>query len=217
MDDLDVLAQEFKRQSGRHDGSQAVAGMSSGLGLLSDTLYLRLHQDVEDVFGTDSMFTPVSETKSLVRTRDEIRMFQVAESAAAVRQFSYWPPENDGYVQWLANLVLGESPLSPPHRQSIEGYLSKTTQTRRLAFTDVLANVLPESRRAPLVLFLLFPLAVQVVTAMAFGDHSGEKKLRSGQIELLPIIPSCHQCHGQVLENGQCCRSCANPLWPLPV
>jgi hypothetical protein len=213
MDDPNALIREFQQQSGRHDGAQAVAGISSGLERLSDTLYLRLHQDVERAKGIDSMLAPISETKSLLYTKNEIGIYQVAESAAAVRQFGYWHAENESYVRWLARLSLGESPLGLPHREQIEVYLRQADRARWLAFTDVLAKVLPESRQAPLVLFPLFSLAVQVVTALAFGNRPDAERLRAQQIELLPMIPSCHQCHGQVLDNGACCDGCANPLW----
>jgi hypothetical protein len=213
MYDPDVLVEEFQQQSGRHDGPQVVTGLRSGLALLSDILYSRLHEDVEKAFGADSMLLPVSETRTCVQTKTEIALYQVAESAAAVRQLGCWAAKDDGYVPWLAKLTLGESPLSEPHRQRIDGYMSKTAHARRLALTDVLAKVLPEARRAPLVLFLLFPLAVQIATALAFGDHPTADRLRASQVDHLPIIPSCHQCRGRVLENGESCRSCANPLW----
>ena len=30
---------------------------------------------------------------------------------------------------------------------------------------------------------------------------------------LLSIIRDCAECHGSVLENGEQCRNCGNPLW----
>jgi hypothetical protein len=122
---------------------------------------------------------------------------------------------HDWYVPWLVKLCLGESPPSDAQRERIDDYLAKTADARRLAMTDVLASVLPESARAPLVLFLLFPLAVEIVTVVAFGDTGGAEKLRAAQIGHLPKISRCRQCHGRVLDNGETCRQCANPLWKI--
>jgi hypothetical protein len=213
MYDPTVFAQEFEQHSGRRDGLQVVAGLRSGLGLLCDLLCARLHEDVERIFGADSMLVPVSKMRSLLETRAEIALYEAAESAAAVRRLGYWPVDNDVYAPWLARLMLGESPPSEPHRQRIDGYLSKPADARRLVFTDVLAKALPESCRAPLVLFLLFPLAVEIATALAFGDRPTADKLRASQVEHLPVISGCHKCRGRVLENGEMCRQCANPLW----
>jgi hypothetical protein len=91
--------------------------------------------------------------------------------------------------------------------------LSRTDKVRRLALTDILVSVLPESRRAPLVLFLLFPLAVQIATAAAFGDDAMAARLRAMQIDLLPIISACRECRGRILEPGRSCPSCNGPLW----
>jgi len=159
------------------------------------------------------MLMPTSEMKSRLATRTEIGLYQVAESAMVVRQRGYLPGGSDWYVPWLAGLRLGESPLDPVHRRRVEAYLAKKDKARRLALTDVLVSVLPESRRAPLVLFLLFPLAVQIATAKAFGDDAGAARLRGMQVDLLPIISACRECEGEVLEPGRTCRSCSNPLW----
>jgi len=213
MTDFERFAGDFERQSGRQDGPAVTTGLNTGLELLSSLLYARLHEDVERTVGEDSMLMPPSELKSRLRTMTEISLYQVAESATAARQWGYLPAGAEWYIPWLAGLRLGQSPLEPAQQQRIDGYLAKTSQARRLALTDVLVSVLPESRRAPLVLFLLFPLAVQIVTAKAFGDDAGAKRLRGLQIDLLPIITGCHQCRGNVLDLGQTCPLCSNPLW----
>ena len=213
MNDLDLLATEFVQHTGRHNAPQAVAGLNAGLSLLGDLLYLRLHEDVEKALGVDSMLVPVSESKTRWVAKIEIGLYQIAESAAAARQFGYLVSGDDWYAPWLGKLLLGEISLSKVHCDRIEGYLSKTARARELRLTNLLALALPESRHAPLVLFLLFPLAVQIATALAFGDHPAADRLRASQVDHLPIIPSCHECHGRVLENGASCRICANPLW----
>jgi hypothetical protein len=63
--------------------------------LLSDLLYLRLHEDVEKAIGIDSMLAPLSETKSQSITKIEIGLYQIAESAATIRQFGYLPAGDD--------------------------------------------------------------------------------------------------------------------------
>jgi hypothetical protein len=213
MDDIDRFAQELEQQCGRRDGLQVVKGMQSGLELLNGLLHSRLDEDVKRVFGEDSMLVSASQLRNALRTKTEISLYEVAESAAAIQNFRYWPAGNNACVPWLAKVVLNEPSLNDSHRQKIEGYLSRTARMRRLLFTDVLVKVLPESRRAPLILFLLFPLAVQIAAAMAFGDRTTAERLRASQIEHLSVIASCRECRGRVLENGQSCPQCGNPLW----
>ena len=213
MSDIERFAGEFQRHSGRNDGPRVAASLNADLNVLNELLFRRLHDDVERVIGADSMLVPASELKSRAITKKEIALYQVAESAATVRQRGYLPADADWYVPWLAGLQLDESPLEPAHRQRIDAYLSMTDHDRRLALTDVLVSVLRESRRAPLVLFLLFPLAVQIATATAFGDEAGARRLRASQVELLPVISDCRECQGQVLDSGQTCGTCSNPLW----
>ncbi len=76
-----------------------------------------------------------------------------------------------------------------------------------------MARVVSESRRAPLVLFRLMPLAVEIVTTLAFGDSPKAAQLRNRQTVLLPAILDCHHCRGKLLDNGEQCPECGNPLW----
>ena len=122
-------------------------------------------------------------------------------------------PDDRWYVRWLAGLRLGESQVDAKVIDQLTDYLSKTPQQRKLAFTDVLVKVIPDSRRAPLILFELFPLSVHIVTAMALTDHARAFELRRQQLVHQPAIGDCHSCHGQVLENGEQCQGCGNPLW----
>ena len=63
------------------------------------------------------------------------------------------------------------------------------------------------------MLFRLLPLAVEIVTALGFGDSPEAEDVRHRQIDILPAIADCEQCRGKLLENGQQCPECGNPLW----
>jgi len=210
---LAQLAEEFGRRAGRTDGLRVASGLAAGLTLLRKLLYSRLHEDVERIVGRDSMLMPVSEKKAEVSTKIEIEMYQIAESAAAARESRYLPAVDDWYRDWLVRLRLGPSPVEPRVQERVVDYLAKTPDQRRLAFSTVLARTLAESRRAPLVLFHLFPLSVQIATALAFGDTQAASKARGQQVILLPAIGDCRQCRGKVLDNGEQCPGCGNPLW----
>ena len=92
-------------------------------------------------------------------------------------------------------------------------YVSKSADDQRLAFGNILATALPEASRAPLVLLRLVPAAVQIATALAFGKSADAQQWRHEQTEILPSIPDCYRCHGKLLENGEQCTMCGNPLW----
>jgi hypothetical protein len=92
-------------------------------------------------------------------------------------------------------------------------YASQNIEERRLKFVSVLQRTIPQSARAPLVLFRLFPRSVRILAAVAFADPLSAQKLRNEQIGFLPAISDCHECHGQVLDNDEICRCCGNPLW----
>ena len=159
------------------------------------------------------MFMPVSEQKAEVTTLTEIELFQIAESAAAARDCGYAGEAHEWYLGWLVRLRLGHAPAEPRIDARLADYLAKTPEGRRLAFSTVLARVLPESRQAPLVLFQLYPLAVQIATAVAFGDSRAASAARSQQLAILPSIGDCRPCHGKVLDSGEQCPGCGNPLW----
>jgi hypothetical protein len=207
--------EQFNRRENRGDGVRVAASLVGGLTLLRESLYARIHLDVERVFGTDSMLVPVSKVKTQQRVKAEIEVYQVAESAMAVRQQGYVRADAEWYAGWLARLRLGDAWKEGGRDQRLAHYTSKTPDDRRLSFTDVLARALPESRQAPLVLFRLLPPAVQIATALAFGDHPRAATLRDRQVAHLPAIGDCRQCQGKVLENGEQCQGCGNPVWKL--
>lgn len=205
--------EEFNRLFRRSDGAMLVGSLAGGLTLLRDLLYVRLHEDVEEAVGTDSMLRPASEQKVEQQSKLEIDIYQVVESAATVEQRGYLGGGAGQFRDWLARLRLDEMATQRKVLDRIARYVSLPPERRRLALTDVLSRVLPESREAPLVLFRLIPLAVATVTSAAFGDHRGASEARTAQISLLPAIADCRHCRGAVLENGEECHACGNPLW----
>ena len=206
-------AEAFNRHENRGDAARVTAVLADGLSVLCNTLYRRVHYDVQRIIGMDSMLAPVSEERSEKTTKVEIELYQIAVSAAAVRQREYVATDDDWYLQWLTRLRLGEARAGSKAAERLAYYLSKTSRERRLAFTDVLANVLAESRKAPLVLFRLVPPAVEIVTALAFGDRTGAAEARNRQMDYLPPIRDCRECRGGLLAGGEQCEQCGNPLW----
>ena len=206
------LVAEFERHENRKDGQRLVSSLDTGLSVLRDLCYGRTHFDVEQLVGTDSMLMPLSEPKTQHATRMQIELFQVVESTAAARERRYVSSE-EWYLNWLARFRLGDAADKDKTVKEIATYRGMKPDGRRLAFMDVLMKVLPESHTAPLVLFQLLPVAVHIATAIAFGDANTAAKLRKRQETILPAIADCHACHGRVLNNGEICDVCSNPLW----
>lgn len=206
-------AAELNQREHRGDGEAIVNALVAGLNVLERSLYFRLHHDVELIVGMDSMLMPVSERRTQVRVEREIELYHVVESTAAVREFQLLKAPADWYPAWLAHLRLGPAEGDPDREMRIDKYLVRPLDQRRLAFADVMSRILPESRRAPLVLFRLFPLAVQVATAQAFSNSAVASDLRKQQAREQPAILDCRQCRGELLEPGMPCRECGNPLW----
>ena len=204
--------EEFQRHENRTDGERVVTSLDSGLSVLRDLLYGRLHYDVEQIVGTDSMLIPLSEAKTQRATKAQIEVYQVIESTWAVQERQY-VSSTDWYLDWLTRFRLGEMAGKEKIRNEIAAYRGMKPHGRRLAFTDVLMRVLPESRKAPMVLFQLVPLAIQIATAVAFGDDAAAAELRQQQRSILPSIADCPACHGAVLNNADLCDTCSNPLW----
>ena len=208
-----AAASDFDQHEHRTDGMRIVDSLNEGLTLLRELLYLRLHKELEKVLGVDSMLTPISEIKTRQQVKTEIELYQAAESASAVVEMAYARNDGHWYLHWLAGIRLGQAALDEQHCQRLVRYAGQDLDHRRLTLTNVLVAVLPEARRAPLVLFRLFPLAVHVATAIAFGDEASALRIRASQTECLPAIEDCTQCRGQVLNNGNQCTICGNPLW----
>jgi hypothetical protein len=212
-DRLAEAGEQFNRSEGRKDGAKVASRLSDGLTILRESLYLRIHEDVEKHIGRDSMLSPVSEIKAQRLVITEIEIYQAVESTIGAKQAGYVKRAEDWYLPWLLWFRLGERGQSPEAKDRGNLYLSKGPDERRLAFMDVLAHALPESRKTPLVLFQLLPLAVRIATAIAFGDQVAAQGLRKEQAAILPAVADCRQCRGQVLDSAEQCRTCGNPLW----
>ena len=206
-------AEEFNQHEGRSDGVEVAGSLAGGMTILRDALYKRLYEDVQRAVGADSTLAPLSEEKSERLAKIEIELYQIAVSAAAAGDFDYVAPADPWYWQWLTRLRLGLLQPDAKIGVRVEHYLSKTRDQRRLTFLNVMSRVVSESRRAPLVLFRLMPLAVEIVTSLAFGDSPQATQLRHRQAVLLPAIVDCHHCRGKLLDNGEQCPECGNPLW----
>lgn len=212
-DSLAAAVEAFNQRQNRTDGDRVVACLSNGLTILRQLTYDRIHRDVEREIGADSMLMPVSEAKSRLRTTVEIEAFQIAESAAAARDQGYVNGQDEWYLDWLAGVRLTAREFDPKLRDRCRDYLAQSADERRLAFTDALNRVLPESRQAPLVLFRLLPIGIRLSTALAFSDRTTAEGLRRQQIAILPSIADCQQCHGRIIECLEQCPTCGNPLW----
>jgi hypothetical protein len=208
-----LATEEFNSHESRSDGVQVASSLSAGLTILRDALYARVHDDVERVLGMDSALAPLSYEKTERIAKAEIDIFQVAASAVAARDCGYVSTPDHWYPQWLVRFRLGELCSQPKVVSRLEHYLSRTSDSRRLMFTNVLAHAVPESRQAPLVLFRLHPLAVEIATALAFRGRVGATQIRKQQVAELPEIRDCQACRGALLDNGEQCRACGNPLW----
>jgi len=205
-------AAELNEHEHRTDAARVTTSLSAGLSVLRDSFYRRLHDDVQRIIGQDSMLAPVSRPKSETLTKLETELYQIAESTIAARAGGYVSDEA-WYGQWLLGLRLGASAKNVKAQERFAYYVAREDRDRRLALSNLLARIFPESRKVPLILFHLLPLAVHVATALAFGDQAGAAALRDQQVAQLPAILDCRQCHGAVLDNGKQCSLCANPLW----
>lgn len=203
---------DFNGHEKRSDGVQVASSLSGGLTFLRDALYSRVHDEVEMAVGMDSMLMPISALKAEQATKDEIEVYQIVVSASTVAECGY-VKNGDWYLRWLTEFRLGSFASDAKINARLQAYLGQKADARRLAFTDVLTKVLPESRRAPLVLYRLHPLAVELATALAFGDVAHATEIRNRQRADLPSIRDCHQCHGKLVDNGEQCPVCGNPLW----
>lgn len=208
-----AAAAELERMYPRQDGATVVNLLADGLSSLRDLLYTRVHGDVEQRVGLDSMLVSAAALKQPELGRNEIELYQIAESAATVAELKYLDSSDSWYLDWLARLRLGEAHGNSAVANRFSYYLARSADDRRRAFAQILERSLPEAAHAPLVIYRLFPLAVSAATSLAFGDHAGAEAARKRQVVFLPGIADCPHCHGRVLSNEEKCHQCGNPFW----
>ncbi len=206
-------AKQLARKQPELDAERITASLSDGLNTLRQLMFTRIHEDVEDNLGRDSMLLPVSVRESELAAKREIECFHVATAGRANQDHQHVACDLSWYVRWLAHLRLGEAVNDPKYRRRVRHYLRESEDEARLNFSRHLESVFPEASRAPLILYQLFPLAVRIVCAIAFGRHLEASELRNRQAFWLAVINDCHECHGRPLDNGEQCQVCGNPLW----
>lgn len=189
----------------------------SGLTTLRELLLTRLHSDVEVEFGIDSAVTPAS-TSAMIRemgqAAEEIEAYSMVLVVDEATRSGYARGEMDWFRNWLLRLRWGDE-MNSATLARMQAYEQHSDSERRRMFASYLEQAIPEATRTPLIIYRLFPRAVRIVTALAFGDTLRAREIRGEQISYLPVIGDCHHCHGLPLENGETCVACGNPLWKL--
>jgi hypothetical protein len=208
-----AAAAQLAKQQPNMAAEQVTQSLVYGMNTLRRLLFERIHRDVEENVGHDSMLLPVSVEKTELAAKNEIESFQVSVAALFVRDKQYVDCDTKWFVSWLASLRLEEAIDDTRWRRRIRHYLAMSDDELRLGFSRNLENVFPEARLAPLILYRLFPLSVRIVTAVAFGQHLDAAELRNRQTFWLPAIGDCPECHGRPLDNGDSCAGCGNPIW----
>jgi hypothetical protein len=206
-------AVEFDRQLQRADGQRVAGMLTDGYNALRELFLARVSVDPEQEVGMDSMLSPVSMLKAEARAKAEIDIFMVAEACDAARDRRYVPDVDGWFQPWLTRLRLGEFGVNDAVSQRLEHYRGCAADDRRKAFVMVLERTMPSARQAPLIVYRLLPIAVSIATALAFDDLPSATDGRKRQVALLPGITDCHRCHGGLLETGEKCQNCGNPMW----
>ncbi len=209
---FDELAAEFNAQVPGDRGLRVATSLTAGLNFLRGQMFTRVHNDVERRFGCDSMLAPLSQSGSEAHVKSEIEVFQVAQGFACLREHQLLSG-GAWFGDWLAKLRLAEGWDGSQVRRRLSLYGELDADERRLAFSNILERRLPEARLAPLVVYRLFPLAVDLCIVLALDDFLLANEIRHRQATILPILLDCHECHAKPLENGERCMSCGNPLW----
>lgn len=205
---------ELQAKAPQIDSSVVVHSIMVGLTHLRNLLVARAHDDVEQHYGSDSLLgTSLTEIERRAqRAKAEVEAYSCVVIHDQVSRGGYLENADEWFLDWIFRLRLG-SGYKPVFDKRVSYYHTQDIEERRLRFMSVLQRSIPESARAPLVLFRLYPRSVRIVAAVAFGDLLGARKIRSEQISLLPAISDCHECHGRLLDFDETCRCCGNPLW----
>lgn len=205
-------AEDFNEIQHSDRGAPLVESISAGLNLVRELSFLRIHNDVERYFGLDSMSVPLSLGDSEREAKVEIDVWQVIEGAIYAHSQGY-VDDLDWMRKWLGTLRLGRIMENDSVQRRAEQYMELNDEDRRRHFAQRLEHVYQEASRAPLVLYQLWPQSIRIVTAIAFGNVDDANKLRKDQAFWLPGIMDCPKCRGAVLDNGEWCGECENPIW----
>jgi len=204
---------EFNTHESRTDGARVVASLLAGMDTLSDLIVDRVAIEPGTMYGVDSMIMPTSFVQGHAIATLEIELLQIVQVAEAAHAHNYLRTADDWFTRWLVAVRLPERWNEPAVISRLAVYKAQPADARRLSFETALQRALPQSAQAPLALFRLFPLAVDIATAIAFGGASDAAAGRKQQREVLPNLADCTECRGALLENGEECRQCGNPLW----
>ncbi len=205
-------AATFGIHENRGDALRVINSLCDGLDLLRESFYARVHLDVENIIGADSMMIPLSAIHTEEVTLTEIDAYLVSETVAEIRTAKY-VADDEWFCRWLRDLRLTGAPSDRPIDERLTTYLSKQPDDRRRTFSLTLERTFPEARRSPLIVYRLLPLAATIVASLAFGDIPRAEAARRRQTSWLPHISDCHECHGRLMENGEKCPQCGNPFW----
>ncbi len=185
----------------------------SGLETLADLMLDRVAIEPGTMFGVDSMIMPSSFVERHAVATLEIELFQAAIASETAARHGYLRSDDSWFPRWLIAARLPERHTEPAVIARLTVYRAQPPDARRLTLETAFERALPQAAHAPLVLFQLFPLAVEIVTAIAFGAVADAEAARKRQREALPNLADCTACRGALLENGDDCRQCGNPLW----
>ena len=207
-----TAAEEFDHHEHRSDGLQVIESLCGGLTLIRDAVYARVHADVERRMGMDSMIFPLSEEKSERTTKLEIEIYQIVVAAGAAQARGY-VADGNWFRDWLAELRMGHVDSNSRAARRISYYVEQVGQRSAAGLRQHPGHGPARGQPSALILLRLVPAAVQIATALAFGKSVDAQQWRHEQTEILPSIPDCYRCHGKLLENGEQCTMCGNPLW----
>lgn len=208
-----TAVREFDAHHASGGGERIVAGLAAGLDRLAELMLDRASTDPETRFGVDSMIMPSSLVKGHLAATLEIELFAAVETAETAYRNGYLAGNESWFLPWLISWRLPDRHHEGGVAARLAVYKAKPADGRRLALETALERALPQATHAPLVLYRMFPLAVEVAAALSFADGPGAQAARKRQLTILPGLADCQTCHGSLLENGDECRICGNPLW----
>ncbi len=217
QDRRDHAQAELSQHVSAVNSSDTAGNLLNGLTTLRKLLLTRLHCDVEAEFGVDSALAPATAAEAVREMRhaaEEIEAYSLVLVIAEVARSGYAKGDLEWFRDWLLRLRCGDD-VDSSLVARLQQYDQLNDAQRRRMFSSFLEQALPEATKAPLIIYRLFPRAVRIVTALAFGDALRAREIRGEQISFLPVIGDCHHCHGLPLENGETCVECGNPLWKI--